>query len=74
MPCPIADCTLAPLLFFFAQRLVAAFGRPPIIGRRPSIAAYWDAIQQVAVVGRVLDERREAIAASPIRALVADPV
>jgi glutathione S-transferase len=67
----LADCALAPMLFFFAERMVAAFGLPSIIEPRPKLAAYWHAVQAVPAVQKVLAEMREAIAHSPLSMLVA---
>jgi glutathione S-transferase len=70
----IADCALAPFLFFFAERMVAAFGMESIIRKRAKVSAYWSRIQAEPAVERVIGEMRTAIAASPMRHLVVDSV
>jgi len=70
----IADCALAPFLFFFAERMVATFGMAPIIEKRPKVAAYWSRIQTEPAVARVIGEMRTAIAKSPMRNLLPQSV
>ncbi len=66
----IADCALAPFLFFFAERMVASFGLASIIETRPKVASYWSRIQTEPAVERVMSEMRTAIAKSPMRHLL----
>ena len=67
----VADCALAPILFFFAERMPLALGSAPILGKRPKLARYWDAVQKAPAVAKVLDEMRTAIGESRVRALLA---
>lgn len=68
----IADCALAPFLYFFADRLVSACDQPAIIDNHPAVAAYWHGIQTVPACQTLLDEMRTAIAKSPLKLLVAN--
>ena len=67
-----ADCALAPFLFFFANRMTAAFGVPAIIGHHPKVASYWRSVQHEASVAKVLAEMRDAIRGSRLSMLVTD--
>jgi glutathione S-transferase len=66
----IADCALAPYLFFFAERMVATLGTAPIIEKHAKLTAYWNRVQGEPAVDRVLNEMRTAIAKSPMRNLL----
>ena len=66
----LADCALVPYLFFFTERMVDAFDMPPIIGKHPKVAAYWDRVQAVSVVQKLLTEMRDAIGQSRLSMLV----
>lgn len=66
----IADCALAPFLYFFAERMVASFGMASIIETRAKVSAYWNRIQTEPAVERVIGEMRTAIAKSPMRNLL----
>jgi len=65
----IADCALAPFLFFFADRMVEAVNMPPIIGNHPKVAAYWLRVQAAPPVQKVLSEMQSAIASSRLSML-----
>ena len=66
----IADCALAPFLFFFADRMVASFDLPSIIAPHAKVSSYWRRIQSEPAVERVLSEMKTAIAKSPLRNLL----
>jgi glutathione S-transferase len=66
----IADCALAPYLFFFAERMVATFGMAPTVEQHAKVSAYWTRIQADSAVQRVLSEMRTAIVKSPMRNLL----
>jgi glutathione S-transferase len=66
----IADCALAPYLFFFAERLVVSLGMDSLIPKYAKVSAYYTRIQANPAVGRVLSEMTTAIAKSPLRNLL----
>lgn len=68
-----ADCVLAPFLFFFAERMVAALGVPAIIKNHPKVSAYWQSAQADSSIAKVLAEMRAAIGGSRMSMLVTDP-
>src|SRR6266404_70295 len=57
----LADCALAPTMFF-ATNLLPAFGAQPLEGR-PRIAAWWTHVQTRPSVKKALGEMGEALAA-----------
>jgi glutathione S-transferase len=57
----LADCALAPTLFF-ATNLLPAFGLKALDGR-PKIAAYWNHVQTRPSVKKAMGEMGEAMAA-----------
>jgi len=57
----LADCALAPTMFF-ATNLLPAFGAQPLDGR-PRIAAWWTHVQTRPSVKKALGEMGEALAA-----------
>jgi glutathione S-transferase len=69
----IADCALVPLLYFFADRMAAAFDVPAIIANHPALSAYWQGVQTHPAARKVINEMAAAIANSPIKALVTRP-
>jgi len=56
----LADCSLAPLMFY-AQLTLQIFGAPPFADGRPRLAAWWSAVQQRPSVQRVHGEMMEAV-------------
>jgi|SRR6202158_4448634 len=56
----LADCSLAPLMFY-AQLTLRIFGAPPFSEGRPRLAAWWAAVQQRPSVQRVHGEMMEAV-------------
>src|SRR5438132_14255143 len=56
----LADCSLAPLMFY-AQLTLQLLGAPPFTEGRPKVTAWWTAVQQRASVQRVHAERMEAV-------------
>lgn len=66
----VADCALAPFLFFHAECMPKALGQEGVIGKHPKVARYWADIQQNPPVQKVIEEMRTAIARSPIKKLV----
>lgn len=67
----VADCALAPYLFFHAECMPKALGQKGIIDKHPNVASYWAEIQQQPPVQKILKEMRAAIGQSPIKQLVA---
>jgi glutathione S-transferase len=57
----LADCALAPTMFF-ATNLLPAFGAQPLDGR-PRVAAWWKHVQSRPSVKKALGEMGEAMAA-----------
>jgi glutathione S-transferase len=67
----LADCTLVPFLFFFADRMAAAFEYDRMIGNHAKVAAYWSRVQADPFAARVLAEMKDAVAQSRLRKLLA---
>lgn len=57
----VADCTLAPILFYVTT-VLPLFGLKEPLGDVPNVAAYWDAIQKDKSVAGVLAQMAEAVA------------
>ncbi|WP_231639112.1 glutathione S-transferase family protein [Sphingomonas profundi] len=66
----IADCALVPYLYFFVDKMVPAVGGAPLINKHPAVAAYWEQMQEVPTVQKVLGEMHTAIAQSPLKKLL----
>lgn len=58
----LADCALAPTLFF-AVNLLGMFGAKPPLEGRPKLAAWWTHVQTRPSVKKALGEMAEALAA-----------
>ncbi|MGH7949411.1 MAG: glutathione S-transferase family protein [Candidatus Binataceae bacterium] len=58
----LADCALAPTIFF-ATNLLGMFGAKPVLEGRPKLAAWWTKVQTRPSVKKVLGEMGEAMAA-----------
>jgi glutathione S-transferase len=58
----LADCALAPTLFF-AVNLLPMFGAKPPLEGRPKLAAWWTHVQTRPSVKKALAEMQEAMAA-----------
>ncbi len=58
----LADCALAPTMFF-AVNLLGMFGAKPPLEGRPKLAAWWNHVQTRASVKKALGEMGEALAA-----------
>ena len=58
----LADCALAPTIFF-AVNLLGMFGAKPPLEGRPKVAAWWTHVQTRPSVKKVLGEMGEALAA-----------
>jgi glutathione S-transferase len=58
----LADCALAPTLFF-AVNLLPMFGAKPPLEGRPKLAAWWTHVQTRPSVKKALGEMQEALAA-----------
>jgi glutathione S-transferase len=56
----LADCALAPTLFF-AAGMLPLFGVPSFTEGRPKIAAWWQRVQERPSVKKVLAEQQEAL-------------
>lgn len=56
----LADCSLAPLMFY-ANLTLQIFAAPPFIDNRPKLAVWWTAVQQRTSVRKVHAEMREAL-------------
>lgn len=66
----IADCALAPTLFFYAERMMIALAMPSLLEKRRKLMAYWEAVQAAPFVDRILSEMRTAIAGSRLKMLM----
>ena len=58
----LADCALAPTMFFMTTFLPQFGSKPPTEGR-PKITAWWNRVQEQPSVKKALDEQRAALAA-----------
>ena len=58
----LADCAIAPTMFF-AVNLLGMFGAKPPLEGRPKVAAWWTHVQTRPSVKKVLGEMGEALAA-----------
>jgi len=58
----LADCALAPTIFF-AVNLMPAFGAKPAFEGRPKLHAWWNHVQTRPSVKKALGEQQEALAA-----------
>lgn len=58
----LADCALAPTMFFAANMLPGFGAKPPLEGR-PKLAAWWAHVQTRPSVKKALEEMAEALAA-----------
>jgi glutathione S-transferase len=58
----LADCALAPTMFFLTTFLPQFGSKPPTEGR-PKITAWWNRVQEQPSVKKSLDEQRAALAA-----------
>lgn len=58
----LADCALAPTIFF-AVNLLGMFGAKPPLEGRPKLAAWWNHVQTRPSVKKALGEMGEALAA-----------
>lgn len=58
----MADCTIAPLLFY-VTRIIPSFGGGDPLADASNVAAYWEAIQRDNNVAGVLDQMGKALAA-----------
>jgi glutathione S-transferase len=58
----LADCALAPTMFFMTTFLPQFESKPPTEGR-PKITAWWNRVQEQPSVKKALDEQRAALAA-----------
>lgn len=58
----LADCTIAPILFYVTQ-IIPTFGGGDPLADAPNVAAYWEAIQRDDHVVGVLDQMGKALAA-----------
>ena len=58
----LADCALAPTMFFLTTFLPQFGSKPPTEGR-PKITAWWNRVQEQPSVKKALDEQRAALAA-----------
>lgn len=56
----LADCALAPTLFF-ANLLLPLFGAAPFTEGRPKLAAWWTEVRKRPSVEKVLAEQQEAL-------------
>jgi glutathione S-transferase len=57
----LADCALAPTMFFAAEML-PGFGAKPALEARPKLESWWKKVQTRPSVKRALDEMAEALA------------
>lgn len=71
-PVTVRDCALVPFLFFFAERMAAAFGIPSLIATQPRVAAYWERVRTGDAAQKILAEMRDAIGNSRLSMMVAD--
>jgi glutathione S-transferase len=58
----LADCSVAPTIFF-CNALLPTFGAKPALEGRPKIAAWWTHVQTKPSVKKGLAEMQEALAA-----------
>jgi glutathione S-transferase len=58
----LADCALAPTMFF-ATEMLPGFGAKPALEGRPKLEAWWKQVQTRPSVKKALDEMAEALAA-----------
>lgn len=58
----LADCALAPTMFF-ATNMLPGFGAKPPLEGRPKLAAWWTQVQTRPSVKKALEEMAEALAA-----------
>jgi glutathione S-transferase len=58
----LADCALAPTMFF-ATNMLPGFGAKPALEGRPKLEAWWNQVQTRASVKKALAEMGEALAA-----------
>jgi glutathione S-transferase len=58
----LADCAIAPTVFF-AIALLPAFGSKPPLEGRPKVAAWWNHVQTRPSVKKALGEMQQALAA-----------
>jgi glutathione S-transferase len=58
----LADCALAPTMFF-ANNMLPGFGAKPPLEGRPKLAAWWTHVQTRPSVKKALEEMAEALAA-----------
>jgi len=58
----LADCSIAPTLFF-CNTLLPMFGAKPALEGRPKIAAWWTQVQTRPSVKKGIGEMQEALAA-----------
>jgi glutathione S-transferase len=58
----LADCALAPTIFF-ATNMLPAFGAKPPLEARPKLAAWWTKVQTRPSVKKALEEMAEAMKA-----------
>jgi glutathione S-transferase len=59
----LADCALAPTMFFATALLADKFGAKPPLEGRPKLAAWWEHVQTRPSVKKALEEMREALPA-----------
>lgn len=58
----LADCALAPTIFFVTN-LLPGFGAKPPLDERPKLAAWWTKVQTRPTVKKAMDEMAEALKA-----------
>ena len=56
----LADCALAPTIFF-ANLMLPMLGAPPFSEGRPKLAAWWTSVQKRSSVQKVAGEQQEAL-------------
>ena len=56
----LADCALAPTIFF-ANLMLPMLGAPPFSEGRPKLAAWWASVQKRSSVQKVAGEQQEAL-------------
>ena len=59
-PFTLADCALAPTMFF-ANLMLPMLGAPPFTDGHPKLAAWWKKVQERPTVQKVLAEQQEAL-------------
>lgn len=62
-----ADCAMAPYLYFMPHLFAQGIGGRSLLGGQPRVAAWWERIQAVPPVAKVLDEMLSGLAASPLK-------